>query len=228
MRFSGLDGRWRSRASNGDSAADPVRQLSSSWSLGDRTPVSGRWLCPFRGPPICLPSRRVEGYLQGLRCSAVTGVLWCPDVNTEGPVCPDRHYCILPLARLDDMDGVLELGPRRNHSAGAIRGVFRMRLRTCAAVLGSVMRQSSGGSQALDELNAGGVMVPGYLLELEQPVVDSPRYRAEIRNCLSTGSRGQISNDLCSGWLARTSTWCTARGTGDTVKLRMVSTFMRV
>ena len=29
--------------------------------------------------------------------------------NTEGPVRPDRHYCIPPLARLDDVDRVLEL-----------------------------------------------------------------------------------------------------------------------
>ena len=38
-----------------------------------------------------------------------------PRFNAEGLVCPDRHYCILPLARLDDMDGVLEFDPRRNH-----------------------------------------------------------------------------------------------------------------
>ena len=29
--------------------------------------------------------------------------------NTEGPVRPERHYCIPPLARLDDVDRVLEL-----------------------------------------------------------------------------------------------------------------------
>ena len=29
--------------------------------------------------------------------------------NTEGPVRPDRHYCIPPLTRLDDVDRVLEL-----------------------------------------------------------------------------------------------------------------------
>ena len=29
--------------------------------------------------------------------------------NTEGPVRPDRHYCIPPLARLDDVERVLEL-----------------------------------------------------------------------------------------------------------------------
>jgi len=29
--------------------------------------------------------------------------------NTEGPVFPNRHYCIPPLARLDDVDRVLEL-----------------------------------------------------------------------------------------------------------------------
>ena len=57
-----------------------------------------------------------------------------PRFNAEGLVCPDRHYCILPLARLDDMDGVLEFDPRRNHSAGAIRGVSGAiaNLRPCA------------------------------------------------------------------------------------------------
>ena len=29
--------------------------------------------------------------------------------NTEGPVRPDMHYCIPPLARLDDVDRVLEM-----------------------------------------------------------------------------------------------------------------------
>ena len=29
--------------------------------------------------------------------------------NTEGPVRPDMHYCIPPLARLDDVDRVLGL-----------------------------------------------------------------------------------------------------------------------